>query len=145
MTDRPLQAAVRLSPGAFLALLGALAFAPSSARAGCNNHVRVAGQYRVLGLDSFADLVVGPSDAGRPAPGPRDVPPCSGPSCSEGSRVPLIPPSASSTRHHRLWCDTAAPPPEPAFHESAARMEAAPLYRLRRRTDVDRPPRTYAA
>jgi hypothetical protein len=126
--------------GALLALLGGFVFAPASARADCNNHASGAGRHRVLGMDSLADLTIG-----RRAPGHGDVPPCSGPSCSKGPRVPLVPPPASSTRHHRLWCDTAAPPPELGLPDSAARLEGPPPYRLQSRTDVDRPPRLPAA
>jgi hypothetical protein len=131
---------MRPTLGALLALLGVLAFAPATAWANCNNHARVAGRHRVLGMDSLADLAVG-----RRAPDHGDAPPCSGPSCSEGSRAPLAPPPASPARHHRLWCDTAATPPELGRLESAARLEDPSPYRLQRRTDVDRPPRPHTA
>jgi hypothetical protein len=127
--------------GALVALLGVLAFAPASARAGCNAHVRTAGLHRTLGIDSFADPAVGTAHAGPRTPARGDAPACSGPSCSEGSRAPLAPTPASSTRHHRLWCDTAAAPPEPGLPAAAARPEGPSLYRFLRRTDVDRPPR----
>jgi hypothetical protein len=136
---------MRLVPGAFLALMGMIAFAPSTAQAGCNNHVRSAGQPRLLGLDSLSDLLAETLDGVHDPFRPQGVPPCSGPTCSEGSQVPFSPLTVSSSRHHELWCNTAVSPPGNRLEHTAALVKSASLYRLDRLTDIDRPPRPRAA
>jgi hypothetical protein len=141
MSLRTLKRTSSRAPGAFLALLSVLACAPGSVQAGCNNHVRTADGVELLGMDSLSALIVGSLDESPNPSSPRGVPPCSGPSCREGSRTPFGTPSVASARHPKLWCNTAVAPPDDHPAQSTPQAERTSLYRLRRSTDIDRPPR----
>jgi hypothetical protein len=96
-------------PGALLVLVGYVCGAPSTAEAGCG-HYATSNADRSH-VDSPADVRLFRADAGEtsasgPAAPLRDVP-CSGPTCSRGTGIPVVPASLASVRTD-LWCNTTA-------------------------------------
>ena len=93
--------------GAFCMLLAMVAVAPEKAWAGCGHQVTSTASRSVSsyqsGLETFE--IDGIDNAEPPPADSQRRLPCSGPSCSEGRKVPLVPAPNSSVRSE-LWGNT---------------------------------------
>ncbi|WP_165251497.1 hypothetical protein [Paludisphaera soli] len=135
-------------PAALLALAALVALAPGSARAGCATRGHAFERFRSLGLGALGELsgdIETPVDPGSDAAPPRRLPPCSGPSCSEGPGVPLAAPLAAPGPWRELWCRLTSPLPVDPRGRFLARIPGESPRPVSGATDVERPPRRPAA
>jgi hypothetical protein len=97
MTARTGRLLARLAAGVALPLLAGALLAPAAARASC-------GEYVVMGPHHTAPAPSQPNlhpEPGGSAPGPA---PCSGPTCSRGHPLPVLPlSSAPDGAEHWAW------------------------------------------
>ena len=121
-----------------LTTLAVLACAPRATAAGCSAWAHPAVGQDTLGLAALDEL----ADASLPdAAAPGRIPPCSGPSCTEGPGVPLAPALVAPSFQRELWGRS-----HPAFLvDRSGRLLASPERPSPRPvvepTDVERPPR----
>src|SRR5262245_49473968 len=86
MSGSPPLSWLRIAWGGVMALVLAFCAAPSEARADCSNH-----PFRLPAAEPFLVPPAAPAaDPGVPAPVPPPKP-CSGPECSQGHAIPLLP------------------------------------------------------
>ncbi len=130
----------RLAPATFVALAALLAFAPGTAEAGCSSRVHGGDQPRPIGLAALADL--GDDDD---APAPGRIPPCSGPSCSDGPGTPMAPTLLTPDLGRELWCHLVAACGRDRDGRFLAPCDGPPVSPSTSPTDVERPPRRLAA
>ena len=137
--------AKRTTAGATLLLLAIVVVAPSSASAGCSHDVVSRSERSFQRIFSDLRLFVPSSEAlSGPAPAvPRRDLPCSGPACSQGSRVPSVPASVSSARYLE-WCCTTAVCTPCGPHLIDDLPETSPCRPLHRAEAPVRPPRALA-
>ena len=129
-----------LAAAAFLAAAALVALAPGALAAGCGPRGHVVDRLGALGLSALAELS---GDVEAPSPG--RIPPCSGPSCSEGPGVPLAAPLAAPGPWREIWSrPSAAPSPDPRGR--FLRLDGGETPKPRSGSaDVERPPRRPAA
>ena len=113
-------------------------FAPTSAMAGCGDHVRP-NEYR-SGFRSLAAVeMLEASKADAEMPERRNLP-CSGPSCSQAPNVPFVPAPTPSLRTE-LWCLTTfaflVGDPDSSIHLT----DSDAIRSIHRSSSLERPPR----
>lgn len=129
----------RLAPATFVAMVALLAFAPRTAEAGCSSRVHGDGQLRPSGLTALAELANDDPHA------PGRIPPCSGPSCSDGPGTPMAPTLLAPDIWRELWCNVAAACRRDDSGRPLAALDRLPAAPPAPSTDVERPPRRPAA
>jgi hypothetical protein len=139
------QRAKSMTAGAILLLLAVVAVAPPAASAGCGHDVVSRSDRSIQRMFSELSSLIPASDQlYSPSPlAPRRDLPCSGPACSQGSRVPSVPASTASAPHLEWCCTTSlSAPVGPLLIGDLP--EAGPCCPLHRAETLVRPPRNPA-